>query len=361
MTIQVALANGHCIAMASDRHVFRGGETRSTGQDVKLHTLAGPVPAALMAAGPFALADMPVSRLALRIERALADAAPAGAGPEALADAVLRAIEQPVLPDAAGSDALVLARLADEVLAPVLAAGGDARADLHSLLRDIERAPFCRGGERVERSVREAWPERAEGLSRIVTKPVVAAALDTVPDLCGRAVIGALARDWLKAGDVHLTVGLVCPATAIPVLIALRLWRGIGNRLHIASRLDGDYECLARANRTVVVAQGTGRAVIEAMVDGIAEDHWSRLPAAQHDRLQPAMTARWDKAHDRIGVSSGRELASVAGGLVRGAEVIGYLTRDSEGTVADIDCVVLGARGAARTVLEAGPDLRRAA
>jgi hypothetical protein len=66
------------------------------------------------------------------------------------------------------------------------------------------------------------------------------------------------------------------------------------------------------------------------------------------------MGARWDRAHDRIAVSSLRELGAIATGLVRGAEVIGYLTREGEGTVAPVDCVVLTPGGIVECGLHAG-------
>jgi hypothetical protein len=71
MTVQVAVMNGYGVALASDRHVFRASDTRSTGQEIKLLRLRGPVPAAMLTAGPFALFGLPAARLALRLERAL--------------------------------------------------------------------------------------------------------------------------------------------------------------------------------------------------------------------------------------------------------------------------------------------------
>ncbi len=364
MTIQVAVANSYGVAMASDRHVFRGGELRSTGQDVKLIRLRGIVPAAMMAAGPLAAFGTPIVRLALSFERALSGAAGEGT-PDALAEAVLRVLEQPLAPlptgDASEGDAAILAEIAENVLEPALDGDEDARTSLEMLLEQLEDAPFCKGGERMQASGYALWQARAPALCRIVSKPAVASALRREPDLCGRAVIGALSRDWQKASDIYLTVGLCCPATGVPVLLALRLWRGVGNRLHVVSRLERDYEAVVRSDRTVVMAQGSGRATIEAMVDGVAEEHWGRLAAKEQVILQPGMAARWDRAHDRIGVSSGRELAAIATGLVRGAEVVGYLTRDSEGTVADVDCILLGPRGVSEYALGAGPALRRAA
>ena len=364
MTIQVAIGNSYALALASDRHVFRGGEARSTGQEVKLLRLRGTVPAAMMASGPFAVFGIPVSRLSLRLERALESVAAEGS-PEALAEAVLSALDQPLttpgtdgLPEA---DAAVLAEVADDVLESALDLNSGSGIGLESLLAELERAPHCRGGERAEAFGRAVWRERAPGLPELVTEPSVAEALRHAPDLCGRAVIGALSRDWRRASDLFLTVGMCCPATGVPVLVALRLWKGIGGRLHFASRLERDYEAIWKSNRTVVIAQGSGRATVEAMVDGLAEDHWTQLTATDRESLRPGMGQRWDKAHDRIGVSSPRELAAAATGLVRGAEVIGYLTRDGEGSVAEIDCVLLTPRGGTEYTLPAGPELRVAA
>ncbi len=275
MTIQIAVMNGYGLAMASDRHVFRGGDVRSTGQDTKLLRLRGPVPAAMMASGPFAIFGVPVSRLVLRLERALA--APA-AGPEALAGAVLAALSAPL------------------------------------------------DGARAED-----------------------AALDLV------------AGEALPAAELFLTIGMVCPETGVPVLLALRLWRGAGYRLQYASRLDAPYEAAWRAGRTVVVAQGSGRALVEALVDGLAEEHWAALPSAGRDALRGGMEGRWDRAHGRLGIASPRELAAIAAGLVRGAEVVGFLTRDAEGTVAEVDCLSLTPRDVLGSILPAGSSAHAAA
>jgi hypothetical protein len=273
MTIQVAVMNGYGVALASDRHVFRGGEARSTGQDVKLLRLRGAIPAAMMASGPFAVFGLPVARLAMRLERALAAAPP---GPDALACAILAALDVPV-----------------------------------------------------------------EGP---VAEPQMA---------------GATAR--APAGDLYLTVGLVCPQTGVPALVSLRLSQGADNRLHATSRLDSDYEVSWRAGRTVVVAQGSGRALVEAMVDGLGDEHWTALDLAARERLRPGMEGRWDRAHGRLGVASPRELAAIATGLVRGAEVIGFMTREAEGTVAEVDCLCLTPREVLLAGLDAGPALNVAA
>jgi hypothetical protein len=157
------------------------------------------------------------------------------------------------------------------------------------------------------------------------------------------------------AGDaLYLTVGLVCPRTGVPALLALRMTLGPDHRLHATSRLDADFEVSWRAGRTVVVAQGSGRALVEAMVDGLGDDHWQALDTAARERLRPDMDGRWDRAHGRIGVCSPCELAAVATGLVRGAEVVGFLTREAEGTVADVDCLCLTPREVRVAGLRAG-------
>jgi len=355
MTIQVAVMNGYGVALASDRHVFRGGDTRSTGQDVKLHRLRGPVPAAMMASGPFAVFGVPVSRLVLRLERALA--ASAGAGPEAMCESLLHALEKPIEGPVVGADADadLLAEVAGQVVGPALDEGGDARAALQRLVAEMANAPGCRDAESVEASVRTAWEASLPRLVQRVSTPALAQALREAPELCGRAVAGALARDW--RADLFITVGLCCPETGVPAMLALRLWKGIGRRLHFVSRLQSDYEVAWRAGRTVVVAQGSGRMVVESLVDGLGDEHWESLSEAGRDVLRPGMDGRWDRAHGRLGVSSPRELSAVATGLVRGAEVVGYLTRQSESTMAEIDCLCLTPRGTLEGTLPAGPVL----
>ena len=128
----------------------------------------------------------------------------------------------------------------------------------------------------------------------------------------------------------------------------------MGDRLLFASRLADDYEAIWKSNRTIVVAQGSGRPIVEAMIDGIASEHWGNLSTAGRAKTGPGMSARWDRAHDRIAVSSLRELGAIATGLVRGAEVVGYLTREGEGTVAPVDCVVLTPGGIVECGLHAG-------
>jgi hypothetical protein len=352
MTIQVAVMNGYGLAMASDRHVYRGGDARSTGQDVKLLRLRGRVPAAMMASGPFAVFGLPVSRLALRLERALAAAAPS---PATLAEAVLACFAERLDGPGIDADADLLAEAAAEIAARARRAAPDAVAGLNAVLAELEQAPRVRDADRVEADARAAWDACA---GRLAGASADLAALLAAPELSGRAVGGALARDWRRAGDLYVTVGLVCPATGVPVLVALRLWRGLGTRLHFVSRLDGDYEASWRAGRTVVVAQGSGRPLLEAMLDGLADDHWAALPPAGRDAVRGGMDARWDRAHGRLGVASLRELAAIAAGLVRGAEVIGFLTREGEGTVAEVDCLTLAPRRVAVGTLPAGPPAR---
>jgi hypothetical protein len=280
MTIQVAVMNGYAVAMASDRHVFRATDARSTGQEVKLLRLRGAVPAAAMMAGPFAMFGLPASRLAPRLERALATAA--GSGPEALAKSVLRALDEPL------------------------------------------EGPIAEPHAASE-------PQTVDAVSRAPTS------------------------------ELFLTVGLVCPDSGVPVMLSLRLSAASGNRLQVVSRLDADYEVAWRAGRTVVTAQGTGRTLVEAMVDGVAEEHWGGLAPAGRKALRPAMESRWDRAHASLGVASPRELAAVAAGLVRGAEVLGFLTREAEATVAEVDWVLLTPREVLADSLSAGPAPRVAA
>jgi hypothetical protein len=344
MTIQLALANSNGIAMASDRHVYRGAEPRSTGRDVKLLRLRTEVPAALMASGPLAVFDVPVARIALPLESAIAAAQRHG-NPEALAEAVLDVLDRP-LPGALSAggedaDAQVLDVTAEQVLERACDSEQTPARGLEQVLAEIERASACRNEARIRDAARALWEAHAARLPASLIKPRHVAAVRDAPELCGRAVVGALTRDWRKLADLYLTVGMCCPATGVPIVVSLRLWRGIGRRLHFVSRFACDYETLWRSSRTVAVAQGSGRPLIEAMIDGIADEHWRRMPRAERDMVGREMGARWDRTHDRVAVSGLGELGALAGGLVRGAEAIGFLTREGEGTIAPIDCVVL--------------------
>jgi hypothetical protein len=227
---------------------------------------------------------------------------------------------------------------------------------LRRVLAEIEAAPSCLDADAAARG-RAAW---RQALPALAGRPELQAALRDAPELCGRAVAGALARDWRRA-ELFLTVGVCCPHTGVPVLVALRLWRGVGNRLHFASRLAGPWEASWKAGRTVVIAQGSGRPLVEAMIDGLAGEHWDALPAAGQDTLRPGMDRRWDAVHARLAVSSPRELVAIATGLIRGAEVVGYLTREGEGSVAGVDGLVLTPRGVQPYALDAGPELGLAA
>ena len=358
MTIQLAIANTYGISMASDRHVFRGAEPRSTGRDAKLFCLRTSVPAAMMASGPLAVFEVPVARLALPLAREI-EAARAEGTPEALARAVLAVFDRP-LPGAPASrdeaDAQVLGATAALVLERALNAGRDPAHGLARVLEEIERAAACRGEAELRETCAALWSAHASRLPEALGKPGFAAALRAAPELCGRAVIGALTRDWGRPSDLFVTVGLCCPATGVPVLVALRLWCGVGRRLHAVSRFAADHEALWRSTRTVFVAQGSGRPVIEAMVDGMADEHWRRMSKPERDAIGADMGVRWDRAHDQLGVSSVSELGALAAGLVRGAEAVGYLTRDGEGTIAPVDCLVLTSDGVDAASLPGGPD-----
>lgn len=312
MTIQLAIANSYGIAMASDRHVFRDGSGRSTGQEQKLVRLRTATPAAMMAAGPLAVLNVPVSRIALQVENAIRSVEAVGT-PEALAEAVLHALAHPVRREPAGQ--------------PIVAGSTSLPA--------ISKTPLPRVPSRHHDTGSARSAMRADG---------------------GQLALPDEPAGRRSASDLYVTVGLCCPATGVPVLVSLRLWRGGGDRLLFASRLVGEYEAVWKSTRTVVVAQGTGRATIEAMVDGMAAEHWDGLSAGSRTRSGPAMSARWDRAHDRIAVSSLRELGAIATGLVRGAEVIGYLTREGEGTVAAVDCLVLTPGGVIECGLPAGAE-----
>ena len=327
MTIQVAIMNGYGLVLASDRHVFRGDDIRSTGQDPKVLALRGPVPAAIMASGPFAVFGTPVSRLALRLESSLRDAAPTAAGPEHLAEAALACLDAPIrgATCVVESDTELLAEIAGHVVERARNGGDDPVAGLRRIVDEVEAAPAVRDQETLEAHGRAVWDEARSGLVGRVPAPV-AETLQAAPELCGRAVVGALSRDWRMA-ELFLTIGLCCPVTGVPALIALRLWRGLGHRLHHASRLGGPFETSWRAGQTVVVAQGHGRPLVEAMIDGVAGEHWKALGSGGRERVCAGMDTRWDRAHSRLGVSNPRELAAIATGLVRGAEVIGYLIR----------------------------------
>ncbi len=358
MTIQLAIANTSGIAMASDRHVFRGGEPRSTGRDAKLLRLRTSVPAAMMASGPLAVFEVPVARLAMPLAQAL-DSARAEGTPEALARAVLDVFDRPLPGAAAGrdeADAQVLGATAAMVLERALDAGHDPARGLKYVLEEIERAAACRGEAQLRETCEALWSAYAPSLPEALGKPGLAAAMRAAPELCGRAVVGALTRNWGRPSDLFVTVGLCCPATGVPVLVSLRLWRGIGRRLHAVSRFTTDHEALWHSTRTVFVAQGSGRPVIEAMLDGMADEHWRRMAPVEREAIGQAMSARWDRAHDQLGVSSLSELGGLAAGLVRGAEAVGYLTRDGEGTIAPVDCLVLTAEGVSAAPLPAGPD-----
>jgi len=358
MTIQLAIANTYGIAMASDRHVFRRAEPRSTGRDAKLFRLRTSIPAAMMASGPLAVFEVPVARLTLPLAREI-EAARAEATPEALARAALAVFDRP-LPGAPASrdeaDAQVLGATAALVLERALNAGRDPAHGLARVLEEIERATACRGEAELRETCAALWSVHAPHLPEALGKPGLAAALRAAPELCGRAVIGALTRNWGRPSDLFVTVGLCCPATGVPVLVSLRLWCGIGWRLHAVSRFTADHEALWRSTRTVFVAQGSGRPVIEAMVDGMADEHWRRMSKPEREGIGAEMGLRWDRAHDQLGLSSVSELGALAAGLVRGAEAVSYLTGDGEGTIAPVDCLMLTPDGVDAAPLPGRPD-----
>lgn len=347
MTIQITVANAYGVAMASDRHVYRRGQVLSTGRQAKLHPLRTPVPAAMMAAGRFSILGLPVVRLGLLMERALVQAA--GKGPDALAEGVLGVLSRPITEDQPGADTSgldsqdsdVLARMAELVIEHARAR--DLSGGLEALLAEIASAPFCHNGEEMEAEGRLAWKTHARVLPGIITRPEFAGALREAPDLLAEAVVHALARDWNRPIEVSLMVGLCCPESGIPAVVAVNLWRGLGGRLVFAARQDRAYYTLGRAGRSLVISQGSGRGHIRTMIEGIAAEFADNRPA---EATTAAVDARWQRAHDRIGIATPGELAAIAAGLARGAEVTGFLTGEDEGTVMEIDTVLLSPRGA---------------
>lgn len=333
MTIQVTVANAYGIAMASDRHVYRHGYALSNGRQSKLVPLRTPMPAAMMAAGTFSLFGVPLSRLALSIERALA-AAPE-AGPDALAECVLDVLDAP-LPameceqDRHRRDVESLARTA-ELVAGRARAFGEADDGMVALLREIERAPRCRGGEAVEAHGRSLWESSAAVLPGLARCPIAAGLLNSTPALMQEAVIGAMVRDWTRPADANLAVGLCCPRSGVPAVVSVNLWKGLGDRLLFAPRHDRPCFSLHQAGRSLLLSQGSGRQNVLAMLDGNAGEATDE--AAETARKD----ARWERLHDRVSVSSVEELTAIASGLVRGAEIVGYLTGEDESSVIEVD------------------------
>ncbi|MBV8521171.1 MAG: hypothetical protein JOY71_03395 [Acetobacteraceae bacterium] len=345
MTIQVTVANAYAVAMASDRHVYRGGHTLSTGRQSKLFRLRGHVPAAMMSAGSFSLLGFPLSRFTLAIEAALA--ATRDAGPDGLAEAALGALQQRVKvpggsPDMAQRDTEILAQAADLVLGHARAYG-DWGAGLEKLLQEIRRAPRCDGGEEVEALGRAVWQERAVSLATLARCPNVAEALSSVPDLLGEAAISALVRDWGQLPDASIMIGLCCPGTGVPAVVSVNVRRGLGDRLLFAPRYDRTYYVLHRAGRSLLLSQGSGGARVAAMIEGIASEYLASHPA--RDETAGLVDQRWQRTHERIAVSSPDELAGIAAGLVSAAEVIGYLTGEDEGSVAGTEAVLVTPQG----------------
>jgi hypothetical protein len=326
MTIQVAAANAHGVAMASDRHVYRDGHPLSTARRQKLSRLRGPVPAALMCAGRFSVVGFPVSRMALRFERALATAA--GSGPEALAEAALGVLSHPLGIQGGKPDEEALAETAELVVARALAYGGTAAA-FSRLLDEIRSAPRHHASGEVEAMGRRAWRSVAGSLA---ASPPMADALRMVPDLLGEAVVGALVSGWARPADVNVMLGLCCPVTGVPVLVAVKVWSGLSGRLMFAPRRGKPFHAMHASAQGILLCQGSGSGNVSAMIGGV--DH----PEGQADR-------NWRRAQGQISVSTPAEMVSVAAGLVRGAEVIGYLTGGQEGSVDEVDALLLTPQG----------------
>jgi hypothetical protein len=342
--------NGRGLALASDRHVYRRDDARSSSREAKVQVLGGRVPAALMQAGLLTMMDAPTSRLPIRLERALASAAE---GPEGLAEAALAALASsaPSPDDGSGSDdatviAVTLRSLVSEAVAAkqVFAAWAGAfcgRAKDAEGFLDRDRAADAE-------AARAAWSEvSVQALERDASREV-AEALRASPQACQSAVVAALSCAVRSTPDSSFVVGACCPSTGVPVLVAVDAWAGLGGRFLLGSRLAGRFKAAWRTGATSILAQGSGRETVNSMLDGIDEENFCVLDRTQRSAQRRIVEARWGRAHLSVSLSSERELATVASGLVRAAEVMGYLVGSREGTVDAIDCVLLTPYGVER-------------
>jgi hypothetical protein len=364
MTIQVAVLNGRGLALASDRHVYRRDDARSSSREAKVQVLGGRVPAALMQAGLLTLMDAPTSRLPIRLERALAAA---DEGPEALAEAALDALASCVpspQADHASDDATVIAATLRSLAADAAASKlGFASWAADFCARARETDGFLdRDPEADAAQARRAWSVAGVPGIEISGSREAAEALRSVPQACEAAVVAALSRAVRSTPDSSFVVGACCPSTGVPVLVAVDAWPGLGNRFLLRSRLAGRFKAAWRTGATSILAQGSGRETVNAMLDGIDEENFCVLDKSQRTAQRQVVEARWGRAHLSVSLSSERELATVASGLVRAAEVMGYLVGSREGTVDAVDCVLLTPYGVERQESVAfAPDRREAA
>lgn len=357
MTIQVALMNGRGLAMASDRHVYRRDDARSTGRDAKIVPLRGAVPAALMHAGSLTVLGAPTARLALHLERGLAAAAEGG-GPEALAEAALATFGGTVARSASGEgsdDAVLMARVARELLGEAEQCPGGIQAGLETFIAaGRQSGPFLDvDRDNAEAAALDRWQAAAAEIGGLLRLGTMGDALALYPELCARAVALALSRACRIVPHASLMLGACCPRSGVPTLVAVDAWSGLGNRLLLRSRLQGRYVAAWQAGRTLITAQGSGADMVHALFDGIGRENWGRLDDRNKKRQHGLMNERWQRAHASMEVCSTPELASVATGLVRSAEVTGFLLGRDEGSVDAVDCTLLTPGGVASYVNDA--------
>ena len=317
----------------------------STGRQAKLQVLRGSIPAAMMSAGSFSLCRVSVFRASRcrssvllpprrkRVRRV---------SRRAVLSVLARPLElQGTEDEIALRDAEALARAAELVVGRALSYG-NCRLGIEKLLEEIRQAPRCQGGEEVEKLGRSVWRSNLDKLPRLAASPGIAEVLRHTPELLGEATISAFVRDWNRPPEASVMVGFCCQETGVPAAIAVNIWKGLASVCCLRRAMTGRIPAASRRAEPRL-SQGSGRANVCAMVEGIAESYMK--DCRDREAVAAAVDNRWQRAHARIAVSSPAELASIAAGLVRGAEVVGYLTGEDEGSIADIDCALLTPSG----------------
>lgn len=358
MTIQVAIMNADAVVVASDRHIYRRGDERSTGRECKIHVLRGPVPGAVTFSGLTAVFDVPLHRLVPRIDRAIA-AVPPG-NPGALGRAVLGVFDQPACEpqfsedEVAGDDRRVLRDVMDCVASTATKRDGRPVETLRFLMDEIAAADQFPDETELAARAADAWDLHYERLRGSVRQAWAKEALADAPELCRGVVAGAMSRKWRPNPEFQAFVALWCPQTSVPVLVAIKGWRGLGNRIVWLPRLEPDgYLAALHTGATALLSAGSGSGAVSAMLDGFPSE---ALEAASPDgttALRALSGRRWDAMHQAVRVASGSELVGIATGLVRGAELLGFLTGRAEGSLDEIDAVMIDAHGMHRYALAA--------
>jgi hypothetical protein len=344
------------IAMASDRHMYRRDDFRSTGLECKLSRLHGRVPAAFMHSGRMSVLGLPTARLTYRLSRALQCVAP-GSGPDSLAESVVRALGAPASPDDIASgypepnDAAVFADTLNAIVsASSYAVGAQGLRDIIDQASAASAYIDTDPGQ-AESLSRQVWAARLSDIPCFLDVPAQAA-FSAQPELCAEAVVQVMSRAWqVREPHTSLMVGLCCPDTGVPVLVAVEAWAGLGNKKMLTSRLARRHVAAWRSGATLLTTQGSGKETVHAMLDGIEGENWLALDAADRGGQASVINERWARAHEGLAVASVKELSSVATGLVRAAEIMGFLLGRDEGTVATVDCVQITPEGTYRTTM----------